>query len=213
MASIPIRAGAHRALGLAAAGAFAAAAVIAPAVAPSSTVPLIPTAWAACPDVEVIFARGRQEPPGLGEIGNALVGSLSSQTSMSVGAYGVNYPADLDAASGAADINAHVQSMATDCPNTRLVFGGYSLGATAADLAARTRLSSRSAQNVVAVALFGNAAYRLGPAPAFADRTIDQCADGDPICGRGVNWDSHLQPSYLGSGLVDQAAGFIAGKL
>jgi cutinase len=42
---------------------------------------------------------------------------------------------------------------------------------------------------------------------------IDQCADGDPICGRGFNWDSHLQPSYLGSGLVDQAAGFIAGKL
>jgi cutinase len=28
-----------------------------------------------------------------------------------------------------------------------------------------------------------------------------------------MNWPSHLQPSYIDSGLVDQAAGFVAGKL
>jgi len=28
-----------------------------------------------------------------------------------------------------------------------------------------------------------------------------------------VHWSSHLQPSYITSGLVDQAAGFVAGKL
>jgi cutinase len=183
---------------------------MAPAATPTSTAPLIPVASAACPDAEVIFARGRQEPPGVGAVGDALVNALRAKVPMSVGVYGVNYPADLSASSGASDIRAHVQSMASSCPNTRLVLGGYSLGATAADLAARG-LPRGTEQHVAAVALFGNGAKRLGP--ALAGKTIDQCADGDPICGRGLNWPSHLQPSYLGSGLVDQAASFIAGKL
>ncbi len=201
-----------RVLGLAAAAALAAALVIAPAATPFSTAALIPVASAACPDAEVVFARGRQEPPGVGAVGDALVNSLRSKVGMSVGVYGVNYPADLSATSGANDMRAHVQSMAGSCPNTRMVLGGYSLGATAADLATRG-LPAGMDQHIAAVALFGNGAKRLGPAPAFAGRTIDQCADGDPICGRGLNWPSHLQPSYLGSGLVDQAASFIAGKL
>ena len=201
-----------RVLGLAAAAALAAALVIAPAATPFSTAALIPVASAACPDAEVVFARGRLEPPGVGAVGDALVNSLRSKVGMSVGVYGVNYPADLSAVSGANDMSAHVQSMAGSCPNTRMVLGGYSLGATAADLATRG-LPAGMDQHIAAVALFGNGAKRLGPAPAFAGRTIDQCADGDPICGRGVNWPSHLQPSYLGSGLVDQAASFIAGKL
>ena len=213
MGPIAITPGAHRVLSLAAAAALAAALVIAPAATPFSTAPLIPAASAACPDAEVVFARGRQEPPGVGAVGDALVNSLRSKVQMSVGVYGVNYPADLSAASGANDMSAHVQSMATSCPNTRMVLGGYSLGATAADLATRVTLPPSMDQHIAAVALFGNATNRLGPAPAFAGRTIDQCADGDPICGRGTNWPSHLQPSYLGSGLVDQAASFIAGKL
>jgi cutinase-like protein len=199
-------------LSLAAAAPLAAALLIAPAAMPFSTAALIPTAWAACPDAEVVFARGRLEPPGVGAVGDALVNSLRSQTSRSVGVYGVNWPADIAVSPGANDIRAHVQSMAASCPNTRMVVGGYSLGASAADLAVRGMPPSLD-QYIAAVALFGNGARRLGPAPAFAGKTIDQCADGDPICGRGFNWDSHLQPSYLGSGLVDQAAAFIAGKL
>lgn len=191
---------------------LAATLVIAPAVAPSPA-SMIPTASASCPDVEVVFARGRQEPPGVGQIGDAFVNALRSQTARSVGVYGVNYPADLSAASGADDMRAHVTSMARSCPNTRLVLGGYSLGATAADLMARGGVPSSAGPSIAAIALFGNAGKRLGPAPAFAGRTIDQCADGDPICGRGIDWPSHLQPSYLSSGLVEQAAGFAAGKL
>ncbi|HXR41997.1 MAG TPA: cutinase family protein, partial [Acidothermaceae bacterium] len=152
------------------------------------------------------------EPPGVGAVGDAFVNSLRSQTSRSVGVYGVNWPADIAISPGAADIRAHVQSMAASCPNTRMVLGGYSLGASAADLAVRS-MSQGMAQRVAAVALFGNGARRLGPAPAFAGKTIDECADGDPICGRGFNWDSHLQPSYLSSGLVEQAAGFAAGRI
>jgi len=183
--------------------------MIAPAAMPLPTA--IPMASAGCPDAEVVFARGRDEPPGLGAVGDALVNSLRGKTRMSVGAYGVNYPADISVDSGANDMSGHVQFMATHCPNTREVLGGYSLGAEVADLATWGRIPPGVDQHVAAVALFGNGTRQI--APAFAGKTIDQCAPGDPICGRGPIWSAHLQPSYIGSGLVDQAASFVAGRL
>ncbi|OBK27908.1 cutinase [Mycobacterium asiaticum] len=193
------------------AGLLATALVIALAVAPGKPAALIPTASAACPGAEVVFARGREEPPGVGAVGDVLVSSLRSKTNVSIGVYGVNYPANISVDSGASDMSAHVQSMAKDCPNTREVLGGYSLGAEVADLAIWRRLPAGMEQHVAAVALFGNGTR--GVPPAYASKTIDQCAQGDPICGRGTNWPSHLQPSYIDSGLVDQAASFVAGKL
>ena len=218
---------ASRFAGFAAAALLAGASVIAPALAPFSKAP-IPAASAACPGAEVVFARGREEPPGLGQVGDALVNSLRSKVHMPVGAYGVNYPADVSAAKGANDMSAHVQSTARSCPNTREVLGGYSLGAASADLViALTQpgfgftnpLPPGMDQHVAAVALFGNGTRRiLGPvpdfSPAFAGKTIEECAGGDPICSGGAaEWSSHLQPAYIDSGLVDQAANFVAGKL
>ena len=172
----------------------------------------LPKASAACPGAEVVFARGREEPPGLGAVGDAFLNSLRTKVpNMSVGAYGVNYPANISVESGAGDMSAHVQSMARSCPDTREVLGGYSLGAEVADVATWGHIPPGVDQHVAAVALFGNGTRHV--APAFAGKTIDQCAQGDPICGRGMQWSSHLQPSYIGSGLVDQAAGFVAGKL
>ncbi len=138
---------------------------------------------------------------------------------MPVSVYGVNYPANITIGGGANDMSAHVQSMARSCPNTREVIGGYSLGAEVTDLVTggnvgfgfTNPLPPAVDQHIAAVALFGNGTRRV--APAFAGKTIDQCAQGDPICGRGTTWSSHLQPSYIDSGLVDQAASFIAGKL
>lgn len=219
MRLVALTPGAHRVLSAAAAALLAAALVIAPASTPFPIAALIPAASAACSDAEVVFARGREEPPGVGAVGDALVNSLRGKTRMSVGVYGVNYPADISTGSGANDMSAHVQSMARSCPNTRMVLGGYSLGAEVADLVTGGRagfgftnpLPPGTDQHIAAVALFGNGTRRL--APAFAGKTIDQCAVGDPICGRGTNWPSHLQPSYIDSGLVDQAASFVAGKL
>src|ERR1700739_271849 len=164
--------------GFAAAVLLAAAWVIAPAV--------VPVASAACPGAEVVFARGREEPPGLGAVGDALVNSLRGKTRMPGGAYGVNYPADMTPDSGAKDMSAHVQFMAESCPNTREVLGGYSLGAEAADLATWGRIPAGVDQHVAAVALFGNGTRSV--APAFVGKTIDQCAEGDPICGKGLNF-------------------------
>jgi cutinase len=219
MRLVAIKPRARRVLSLAAAALLAAALVIAPTATHFPTAALIPAASAACPDAEVVFARGREEPPGVGAVGDALVNSLRSKVRMSVGAYGVNYPANISTGSGANDMSAHVQSMARSCPNTRIVLGGYSLGAEVADLVTGGRLAFGFTnplppgvdQHIAAVALFGNGSR--GIAPAFAGKTIDQCAAGDPICGRGTNWPSHLQPSYIDSGLVDQAVSFVAGKL
>jgi len=186
---------------LAAAAAFLPALVVAP----------LPVASAACPGAEVVFARGREEPPGVGAVGDAFVNSLRAKTRMPVGVYGVNYPANIDVESGATDMSAHVQSMARTCPATREVLGGYSLGAEVADVATWRRIPPGVDQHVAAVALFGNGTRRV--APAFAGKTIDQCAQGDPICRNGTSWSAHLQPSYIGSGLVDQAASFAAGRL
>jgi cutinase len=214
-----------RPAGFACAAVLAVTLVIGPAAFPAA--PLIPAASAACPEAEVVFARGREEPPGPGIIGDAFVNALQSKVHMPVGSYGVNYPADVDPSKGATDMSAHVQFMAKHCPNTREVLGGYSLGAVSADLViALTKpgfgfnnpLPPDMDQHVAAVALFGNGTQRiLGPvpafSPAFAGKTIDQCAAGDPICSSGTNWPSHLQPSYLNSGLVDKAASFAAARL
>lgn len=214
---------AHRWYGAACAASIAGASLLALTV----TTFAAPAASAGCPGAEVVFARGREEPPGVGYVGAAFVNSLRAKTRIPVGAYGVNYPADVSPAKGANDMSAHVQQMARTCPNTREVLGGYSLGAASADLVVAVTepafgftnpLPPALDQQVAAVALFGNGTRGiLGPvpdfSPAFAGKTIDVCAKGDPICSGGLNWPSHLQPSYIDSGLVDQAAGFVAARL
>ena len=54
----------------------------------------IPTASAApCPDVELVFARGTFEPPGVGVTGQAFVDSLRSKLgSKSLDVYPVDLP-------------------------------------------------------------------------------------------------------------------------
>jgi cutinase len=118
-------------------------AVVAIALAPM-TGALIPSAYAQpCPDVEVVFARGTSEPPGVGGIGQAFVDALRAQTgARSVDVYPVNYPASGDFGNnmefavtvidGIRDAANHIQSTAASCPKTRVVLGGYSQGAVVA---------------------------------------------------------------------------------
>lgn len=93
-----------------------------------------------CPDIEVVFARGTDEPPGLGRVGGAFVDSLRDRVGgRSLGTYAVNYPASFDflqVAAGANDASDHIQYMIANCPNTRLVLGGYSQGAAVVDVIA-----------------------------------------------------------------------------
>lgn len=217
--------------------------VLGAAVLPAVTVAGVPSAVAApCPDVEVTFARATTEPPGIGEVGQAFVDSLRSQVGgRSVGVYAVNYPASEDfpvsASAGASDASAHVQSMAASCPDTKLVLGGYSQGAIVIDLITAVPfamggfgpapLPPEAADNVAAVAVFGNPAGRYVGAPltavspAYGAKVIDLCAAGDPICSPGAGGSAptreemfspaHL--SYEDSGMVVQGAGFAAARL
>ena len=119
-------------LRVAIAGASVTAVLALPVMAPSSG---IPTASASCPQVQVVFARGRLEQPGLGVLGNAFVSALQSKVpNKDITAYAVRYPADTQVDVGANDMSHHVQDMVNNCPDTRLVLGGYSLGAAVTDV-------------------------------------------------------------------------------
>ena len=93
-----------------------------------------------CPDVQLIFARGTAEPPGLGAVGDALFAALQPALgSRIVEAYPVNYPASynfLTTGDAANDARDHIAQMADQCPATRLVLGGFSQGAAAVSMLA-----------------------------------------------------------------------------
>lgn len=177
-----------------------------------------------CPDAEVVFARGTGEPVGPGGPGQAFTDSLTGQLpGKTVNLYPVDYPATNDyvnsAHAGAGDAVAHVQGTAANCPNTRIVLGGYSQGAGVMDMTSR-QLSPQVAKHVAAVALFGNPqssyAKQLSdnqiPAvdPIYSSRTIDICLPDDNICAEGGSIIAHL--GYV-PGATDQAATFVAQKL
>ena len=205
--------------------------IVGAAVATAGAVPIalidLPAAGAApCPDVEIVFARGTTEPPGVGGIGQAFVDSLRSQLGgRSVGVYPVNYPASNDfvnsTPAGSDDASAHVQAMAANCPNTKMVLGGYSQGAAVVDLAT-TYMPPQVADHVAAAAVFGGPrstfADSLSPGPLpsigplYTAKTIELCVPNDPICSQG-GWDMGAHGAYVQTGMVNQAASFAASRL
>ncbi len=200
-----------------------------------------------CQDVEVIFARGTGEPPGVGGVGQSFVDSLRSQAGgKSVGVYPVNYAASGDfndttafaqtVVDGIRDAGARVQSTATNCPNTRIVLGGYSQGAAVAGFVTSAEvppgvpaalvpqpLPPETANHVAAVALFGKPSeawtsqYGAPPitiGPLYAAKTTQLCAEGDSICdGTPGGGPSFAHALYPVNGMVGDAATFAVGRL
>lgn len=222
------------------------AAVTALAMASSPTT--IPAASAEpCPDVEVVFARGTGEPPGVGGVGQAFVDALRSQVGdKSVGVYAVDYLASGDFADrmafantvvdGIRDESDHVKAMAVNCPNTRMVLGGYSQGAVVtgfvtADsipqgvptLAVPAPMPPEVANHVAAVALFGTPSPQFLQsygAPAivigsqYAPKTTELCAQGDTICdGTPGGGPTVAHALYPVNGMVSQGATFAADRV
>jgi cutinase len=179
-----------------------------------------------CPDVEVVFARGTNEPPGLGFVGQVFVDSLSAQLpGRAVAVYAVNYPASdnylSSASEGSADARAHIQSIVASCPNTRIIVGGYSQGASVTQLSTFA-LAPAVADRIAAVALFGSPSSEFSSmlaggaplptvSPDFRTKTIDLCIPGDPICSAGADMMAHV--SYVPAGMANQAATFAASKV
>ncbi|OBA73072.1 cutinase [Mycobacterium sp. 1554424.7] len=194
--------------------------------------PAIPVASADdCPNVEVIFARGTNEPPGMGRVGDAFVDSLKQDTpGLTYDTYGVNYAASklqLHGGDGANDTINRVKAAVAKCPNVKIVLGGYSQGASVMDIVAGVpigginwgnSLPPEYAKNIAAVATFGDVADRAGGSLPVASallgsKAIDLCNPEDPIChaGQGNEWSGHTEgyvPLY-----TTQAASFVASKL
>jgi hypothetical protein len=155
--------------------------------------------------------------------------------------YPVNYPASdqwstgLD---GIRDASSHVISIASRCPNTKIVLGGYSQGAAVAGFVTSAAvpdsipadvdpatlpkpLSPELANHVAAVVLFGTPNVRamnfLGQpqlviGPLYQSKTIQVCAVEDPVCSDGMNFAAH--DSYVNDGsVIAQGADFAASRL
>ncbi|MCV7309080.1 cutinase family protein [Mycobacterium paraffinicum] len=207
-------------------------------LAPFWALPAAPVAAAGpCPDVEVVFARGTNEPPGVGRIGQSFVDSLRPRVGgRSVGVYPVDYPATTDfprAVDGISDAGAHVEHMAVSCPRTRMVLGGYSQGAAVIGFVTESAvpdgvhlvqalqpMPAEVSNHVAAVALFGKPSSQfmniineppVTIGPPYAAKTIELCVPGDPICSDAGNPVAHRQ--YVEAGMVDQAADFAAGRV
>ncbi|MGB0970167.1 MAG: cutinase family protein [Mycobacterium sp.] len=206
-----------------------------------------PAAAQPCPDVEVVFARGTSEPPGVGGVGQAFVDAVRAQAGpRTVGVYAVGYPASDDffnragfastVVHGIRDEMNHVQAMAANCPDTKLILGGYSQGAvvsgftTAAAVPAGVDAAALPepmqpdvAEHVAAVVLFatpsaeflrqfGAPAVTIGP--LYAPKTLEICDPGDSICsgapGGGFNLAHGL---YTFNGSVNEGAAFAVERL
>lgn len=211
--------------------------VLAATMGPLATAKAFADPAAPCADVEVVFARGTFEAPGVGETGQAFVDALTSRLGTeSVDVYGVNYPASLDfqaATAGIADASNRIENIAATCPNTKIVLGGYSQGAAVAGyttfdtvpagLALPANigpLPASVAPHVTAVALFGTPdnwflnlvdhdAPPVTVGAQYAPKTIQLCAQGDPVCFPG-GLDRGAHSSYKSNGMAEQAADFVA---
>ena len=197
------------------------------------TVAVPPASAQPCPDVEVVFARGTTEDPGVGPTGQAFVDALRARMgAKSMGVYGVDYPATIDfptALTGIRDASAHVEATAANCPNTKMVLGGFSQGAAVMGFVTANVIPDGApegvpnpmpptvADHVAAVALFGkpNARFmrainqpQIEVGPLYAAKTIDLCVPDDFVCSSGRDFNAHTE--YAQTGMVDEAATFTA---
>jgi cutinase len=202
----------------------------------------IPSAAAdACPDVEVVFARGTFEPAGVGGTGQAFVDALGTRLGgKSMEVYPVNYPASLDfatAADGVIDTTNKIRDIAARCPNTKMVLGGYSQGAAVVAYSTEDAvpngftlpqgitgpMSSDVAKHVAAVVLFGKPSsgflqmiYTGAPpitvGSLYADKTLDLCIPEDNVCSPGGN-DGGAHNLYAVNGMAAQAADYAVQRL
>ena len=194
-----------------------------------------------CASVEVVFARGTFEAPGVGATGQAFVDALNARLpGKTVDVYAVNYPASLDfgqAADGIVDASNKIETIAASCPNTKIVLGGYSQGAAVAGYTTTDTVPAgfalpagitgtmppAIAPHVAAVVLFGtpdtwflNLADRNAPpitvGQLYTAKTLQLCATGDPVCFPG-GLERAAHSSYKDNGMADQAADFAARQL
>jgi cutinase len=118
----------------------------------------------------------------------------------------LKYPADISltgATTGANDIIKRLTDQDQACPNQKFALVGYSQGAAVMHLAAG-RIPAAIQSKVLALVMFGDGNVRLGSLGAFpgtmAQRTMENCNPGDPVCSPGSCFDPHLlywKPEFM----------------
>jgi cutinase len=225
------------------AGAVVSGAVVAGLPAPIATAQ-------ACPDVEVVYARGTGENVGVGGVGQAFVDAVRGQAApRSVSVYPVNYQASSNfdnriefartVIDGIRDAGTRIETTAANCPNTRIVLGGFSQGAalagyvTAAEVPAEVPAENRDyvpnplppeiANHVAAVVLIGKpspnflASVGAPPiviGPSYAGKTLELCNPGDTICNGAPAAGPSVEHALYGiNGSAAQGATYAVGRL
>lgn len=89
---------------------------------------------------------------------------------------------------GGSDMATLVKTALKNCPNTKVVLGGYSEGAMVVHNAA----SSLTADQVAAAVLFGDPLKAESVGKLSSSDVKEFCATGDPVCLNGVNVIAHL---------------------
>jgi cutinase len=205
-----------------------------------------------CPDVEMVFARGTAEAGApMGLTGSSFLQALQNRLpGKSVVGYAVDYPASSDFENHAAVVNSvvggvgdaqnRVKFLASTCPGTRVVLGGYSQGAVVAGYAANNgirvpakyqryqgavppALPASVMSHIAAVVLFAEpsplwisqtGAPPVEIAPSLAARTTRFCFPGDTICnGAPLGGPNGLHVLYSVSGFPADGANFVASRL
>jgi hypothetical protein len=189
----------------------------------------------ACPDLEIIGARGTTERPGLGVVLTPLAQQITRELPQTVRTTALDYPASFNYTAsvrqGARQLAADMESTAEECADTRFVLMGYSQGADVVGdaIAGSGRgapgVSDALVDRISSVLLFGDPAFTAGEPfnvtdgarsgifprgagrlDAVADRTQSFCNRNDRFCQGGTSLAAHL--NY--DGFADDAAGFVA---
>ncbi|PWY61885.1 cutinase-domain-containing protein [Aspergillus eucalypticola CBS 122712] len=147
-----------------------------------------------CKELTFIFARGTTEIGNMGTVvGPEVASELATLTGNQVTVQGVNYPADWEGnaslgSSGGPTMASYVKEALQECPNTKVVLGGYSQGAMVVHYAA----NELSADQLSGAVLFGDPLKMESVGKLSSSKVKEFCATGDPVCENGFNVMAHL---------------------
>jgi cutinase len=161
----------------------------------------------ACHETTVVSVRGMGE--GWNPNGDGFLSPLVDRVVGSdVNAISLQYQNDgIDGMNAGAGILAKLMNdLQANCPNTKLVIAGWSLGGGVI----KSALSMTNPNIVRAVTTFGSVPFNGSLPPG--DKFRAYCASGDDVCGKsGPLPGGH--GSYMGGEFLDDASGFINSKL
>jgi len=162
-----------------------------------------------CKALLLIFARGTTETGNIGTIvgppfGDALKAGLGASN---VAVQGVDYPASIDGfleggdPTGSATMASLLSQAISQCPDSKIVLGGYSQGGQLVHNAAKEITAAETAK-ISAAVIFGDPddGQAVGSVPA--SKTDIFCAVGDDICAGG----DIVLPAHLSYGVDAPAA-------